>query len=118
VPADRYTLATQHDDVYVLGDAAGIMLKNGKPLPKAGMFANSQGQIVARNIAARLKGEQPKERFDGHGACFIEMGKGLASKGAGNFYAEPNPQVTMAFPTPFHHWAKVVLEKYWLNYVY
>lgn len=118
VPVDRHTLVTRHDDVYVLGDAAGIMLKNGKPLPKAGMFANSQGQIVARNIAAKLKGEQPNERFDGHGACFIEMGKGLASKGSGNFYAEPNPEVKMAFPTPFHHWAKVVLEKYWLNYVY
>lgn len=118
VPVDRHTLATQYDDVYVLGDSAGISLKNGKALPKAGVFANRQGAVVARNIVAKLKGDTPEARFDGHGACFIEMGKGLASKGAGDFYAEPNPEVKMAFPTPFHHWAKVVLEKYWLNYVY
>jgi sulfide:quinone oxidoreductase len=102
----------------VLGDAAGIALKNGKPLPKAGMFANGQASVVARNIAAGLEGTAPAARFDGHGACFIEMGKGLASKGVGDFYADPNPKVKMAFPTPFHHWSKVVLEKYWLNFVY
>jgi sulfide:quinone oxidoreductase len=118
VPVDRHTLATKFDDVYVLGDAAGIPLKNGKALPKAGMFANAQGKVVAENIAAKLAGRSPSASFDGNGACFVEMGSGIASKGAGNFYAEPNPEVKMAFPSPFNHWAKVILEKYWLNYVY
>jgi sulfide:quinone oxidoreductase len=117
-PVDRHTLATRFAHVYVMGDAAGITLKNGKALPKAGMFASGQAKVVAQNIIASLNGAQQSARFEGHGACFIEMGKGLASKGSGNFYAEPNPEVAMAFPTPFHHWAKVVLEKYWLNFVY
>jgi sulfide:quinone oxidoreductase len=118
VPVNRQTLATQFDDVYALGDAAGIMLANGKALPKAGMFANGQAKVIAENIVAKLNDKPATATFDGRGACFIEMGKGLASKGSGNFYAEPNPEVSMAFPTPFHHWAKVVLEKYWLNLVY
>jgi sulfide:quinone oxidoreductase len=118
VPVNRQTLATQFDDVYALGDAAGIMLANGKALPKAGMFANGQAKVIAENIVAKLNGKPATAIFDGRGACFIEMGKGLASKGSGNFYAEPNPEVALAFPTPFHHWAKVVLEKYWLNLVY
>lgn len=118
VPVDMHTLQTKFPDVYVLGDSAGIALKNGKSLPKAGMFAASQAKTVAENIAAKLAGRESVARFDGKGACFVEMGKGIASKGAGDFYAEPNPQVNMAFPTPFNHWAKVVLEKYWLNLVY
>ena len=118
VPVDMHTMATKHPDVYVLGDSAGIMLKNGKALPKAGVFAHGQAKVVAENIAAKLKGMPQVASYDGHGSCFIEMGKGMASKGAGNFYAEPDPQVGVAFPTPFNHWGKVIFEKYWLNLIY
>ncbi len=118
VPVDMHTMATKHADVYVLGDSAGIMLKNGKALPKAGVFAHGQAKVVAENIAAKLRGRVQEARYDGHGSCFIEMGKGMASKGAGNFYAEPDPQVGVAFPTPFNHWGKVIFEKYWLNLIY
>lgn len=118
VPVDMHTMATGHADVYVLGDSAGIALKNGKALPKAGVFAHGQAKVVADNIAAKLKGRVPQAFYDGHGSCFIEMGKGMASKGAGNFYAEPDPRVGVALPTPFNHWGKVIFEKYWLNLVY
>lgn len=118
VPVDMHTMASKYPDVYVLGDSAGIPLKNGKSLPKAGVFAHSQAKVVAHNIAAKLAGQNADARFNGHGSCFIEMGKGMASKGAGNFYAEPDPQVGVAFPTPFNHWGKVIFEKYWLNLIY
>lgn len=118
VPVDMHTMATKHPDVYVLGDSAGIMLKNGKALPKAGVFAHGQAKVVAENITAKLRGRAQDAIYDGHGSCFIEMGKGMASKGAGNFYAEPDPLVGVAFPTPFNHWGKVIFEKYWLNLIY
>lgn len=117
-PVDRNTLETKFPGVYVVGDAAGIPLKNGKALPKAGVFAHGQAEAVARNVAASIEGKPQVHRFEGHGACFVEMGGGIAGKGAGNFYAEPDPQVAMAMPGPWNHWAKVLFEKYWLNFKY
>jgi sulfide:quinone oxidoreductase len=117
-PVDRQTLETSFPSVYVIGDSAGIPLKNGKPLPKAGVFAHGQADVVAKNIAASIAGLPATEKFMGHGACFVEMGGGIAGKGSGNFYAEPDPQIAMATPGPWHHWGKVIFEKYWLNLKY
>jgi len=42
----------------------------------------------------------------------------MAGRGAGNFYAEPNPDVRLTMPSPWNHLGKVVFEKYWLNLMY
>ena len=39
--------------------ATGIPLANGMPLPKAGLFAEKEGEAVAARIAARLRGDAP-----------------------------------------------------------
>jgi sulfide:quinone oxidoreductase len=83
----------------------------GKPLPRAGVFAHAQTEVVARNIVHAVEGKVPSERFDGHGACFIETGGGRAGFGAGNFYAEPRPTVRMRRPGWFWHAGKVLFEK-------
>ena len=112
--ADRHTLQTAWPDVYALGDVVSLPLQLGKPLPKAGVFAHRQAEVVARNIAAQLAGAPPTERFDGHGECFVEIGDGKAAYGSGNFYAEPLPAVTLREPGRAWHLAKVVFEKAWL----
>lgn len=114
VPVDRETLATKHPKVWAIGDVTAIPLKMGRPLPKAGVFAGAQAEVVARNIAAAWSGREPTARFDGHGMCFLEIGGGLAGMGSGNFYAEPLPDVRMRFPNPFWHLSKMLYEKYWL----
>ncbi|MEX1072284.1 MAG: FAD-dependent oxidoreductase [Chloroflexota bacterium] len=98
VKVDRGTLETGHEQVYAIGDATAIPLANGMPLPKAGLFAQEQGEAVAARIAARLRGEQPTATFDGRGACFIEMGDGMASTISGDFYADP-PAVALSEPS-------------------
>lgn len=45
----------------------------------------------------------------------VELGHGVAAIGAGNFYATPNPAVTLEPPKTLWHWGKVLLEKYWLS---
>jgi sulfide:quinone oxidoreductase len=50
VPVDRHSLATRFDRVHAIGDVTTIPLKLGKPLPKAGVFAHAQAEVVARNI--------------------------------------------------------------------
>lgn len=114
IPVDRFTLATKYQDVYAIGDVAGIPLTNGKPLPKAGVLAHGQAEIVANNIAATINGSGNQESFSGHGECFLEVGDGMAGMGKGNFYAEPNPDIKMKPPSRLLHFGKILFEKYWL----
>ena len=114
IAVDRETMATQFPGVYAIGDVTSIPLKMGRPLPKAGVFANGQAQVVARNIARAWTGQGEAARFDGHGMCFLEAGGGMAGVGSGNFYAEPLPDVRMRHPNPLWHMGKILYEKYWL----
>ena len=114
VTVDRATLATGFPGVYAIGDVTGIPLAIGKPLPKAGVFAHGQAEVVARNIAAEINAAPASARFLGHGECFLETGASRAGMGSGNFYAEPTPQIALRSPGRLLHLAKVLYEKYWL----
>ncbi len=114
VAVDRATLATPFPGVYAIGDVTGIPLAIGKPLPKAGVFAHGQAEVVAHNIVAEITGKGLKTQFHGEGACFIEAGDGQAGFGSGNFYAEPAPRMKLRPAGRLLHWGKVAYEKYWL----
>ena len=111
---DRHTLQTRWPNVYAIGDVVSIPLALGKPLPKAGVFAHKEAEIVAENIAQAVAGQVQSARFDGHGECFIEIGGGKAGFGGGDFYAEPKPAVTLHQPSWRWHLGKVWVEKSWL----
>ncbi len=114
VPVDRDTMETEFEGVYALGDITGIMLVTGKPLPKAGVFAEREADVVANNLFHAITGKGTPSRFDGEGECFIETGDGKAGFGKGNFYAEPAPQIKLRMPSRTLHLGKVAFEKYWL----
>ena len=50
IPVDPATLATTFPDVYAVGDVTSV------GTPKAGVFAESQGKVVADAIVARHRG--------------------------------------------------------------
>jgi len=114
VTVDRATLATNFSGIHAVGDVTGVPLAIGKPLPKAGVFAHSEGEVVAGNIAAEIEGRTPVARFTGHGECFVETGDGRAGYGRGNFYAEPTPRVALRPPSWWLHLGKLAYEKFWL----
>lgn len=114
VPVDRGTMETKFDGVYALGDITGIMLVTGKPLPKAGVFAEREAEVVANNLIHAITGKGARRRFAGEGECFVETGGGRAGFGKGNFYAEPAPQIRLRKPSRALHLGKVAFEKYWL----
>ena len=116
VSVDRHTLETRFSGVYAIGDVVSIPLQLGKPLPKAGVFAHLEAEVVARNVAAAILGQSGGERFDGHGECFVETGGGKAAFGTGNFYAEPVPAVTLRQPSRWLHLGKVLFEAVWLRF--
>lgn len=114
VSVDAHTLQTKHDDVYAIGDNTAVKLENGLALPKAGVFAHAEANVVARNIAAKAMHKPQAARFDGHGFCWIETGDGRAAFGRGDFYATPNPDIKLQPPTRRMHIAKILFEKYWV----
>lgn len=115
IPVDGNTLTTGREGVYAIGDVTAIPLGGGRFLPKAGVFASAEAEVVARRIAAELAGEPPTARFDGHGSCFVELGGGVAAYASGDFYAEGGPRVNLRRSGRIWHWSKVALEQYWLR---
>jgi sulfide:quinone oxidoreductase len=114
VAVDRQTMQTRFPGVYAVGDVTTIPLKIGKPLPKAGVFAHAQAEVVVKNIAHSITGKGNGAAFDGAGKCFIEIGDGKAGVGSGNFFAEPAPEVKL-YPASWRwHMGKVLFEKLWL----
>jgi sulfide:quinone oxidoreductase len=120
IPVDANTLTTRAEGVYALGDVTIIPLPGrfqpdaALTLPKAGVFAHRQAEVVAFNLAGEILDRTERHAFDGLGGCFVELGDGRAGYGAGNFYHSQAPAVTLRAPTRYWHWAKVLVEKYWL----
>jgi sulfide:quinone oxidoreductase len=120
VTVDRPTLKTKHENVYALGDVTMIPIPGRwKPdvplmLPKAGVFAHGQAEIVSRRVAAEIRGAGAQSDFTGVGYCMLEAGESLAGFAYGNFFAEPSPQVELRQLGQLWHIGKVVFEKWWL----
>jgi sulfide:quinone oxidoreductase len=73
IPTDPATLhAKTADNVFAIGDATDLRAS------KAGSVAHFEGEILAENIEAFLRGEPLPARFDGHANCFVETGGGKA----------------------------------------
>ncbi len=115
IPVDPGTLRTEHEGVFAIGDVTSVRLPSGKSLPKAGVFAHNEAQVVAREIADEIQGRKDRARFDGGGYCWIELGDGRAGFAGGNFYNDPDPRVRSARPGRLWHWGKVAFEKWWLR---
>lgn len=116
LPVDKATLETAIEGVYAIGDVASIGLADGKFLPKAGVFAHAQAEVVASRISEVLQGRSPREVFDGAGSCFLELGDGKAGYAKGDFYGESGPKVTMRREGYHWHIGKLAFEEYWLRF--
>ncbi|AQS65961.1 NAD(P)/FAD-dependent oxidoreductase [Streptomyces pactum] len=114
VPVDAHTQKTIIDGVWALGDVASITLTNGKPLPKAAVFAKGQAEAVAQGVARHLGYDAPEPHFAGEGHCYLELGGHLAAKGAGDFYHPDGPKIEMSQPSEELHRAKEREEQEWL----
>jgi len=109
-------MTTKFDNVYAIGDCTVITLANGKALPKAGVFAKSQAQILAYNLAHQItKSSAAQKKFDGRGGCFLEVGHKKAAYAKGDFYHEPDPLVNLKPPSRLYYYFKTLYEKYWLK---
>jgi len=101
IPVDPQTLRVKTrpevGELYAVGDVATIPLPGRyKPdvalsLPKAGVFAEAHGRVVAHQIAAKILSRASSETFDGRGYCYLETGRERAVRGDGSFFELPHP---------------------------
>ncbi len=94
------TLETGFGDVYAIGDVTEVLMADGRPLPKAGVFAEGEGATVAARVAARLAGREPEVTFSGEGSCYLEVGRGEAMVVRGRFLEKPAPAIELLGPSP------------------
>ena len=95
VPVDQANLRTRFPGVYALGDAC----TGPRPVPKAGIFAESAALVVADDIAAAISGAEPPAPFEGSGICYAEFGAGLVSKVEINFLGGETPEARRYDPS-------------------
>jgi sulfide:quinone oxidoreductase len=108
IPVDPQTLrvkqAPDAREVYAVGDVTMVPLPGrykpdvGLSLPKAGVFAEAHGRIVAHQIAAKILNRTPDEAFDGKGYCYLETGAKRAVKADGSFFELPHPVMQKRTP--------------------
>ncbi|OFW08433.1 MAG: hypothetical protein A3H96_21265 [Acidobacteria bacterium RIFCSPLOWO2_02_FULL_67_36] len=121
IAVDAQTLATKYEHVFAIGDVTTVPIPGRwKPdvplmLPKAGVFAHAQARVVARRIAAEVKGTAPTDRFCGDGFCMLEAGEELAGVAFGDFFHEPSPDVRVKSVGRAWHLGKVLFERWWLS---
>ena len=84
-------------------------------LPKAGVFAHLQAEVVAKNIAQTIKGEKAGDIFCADGYCMLEAGEDLSGFAYGDFFGEPHPKVQLKRVGKKWHIGKVLFEKWWLS---
>lgn len=115
IPVDPHTLESAAPRLWAMGDNASITLGNGKPLPKAAVFARGQAAAVAAGVARRLGYDTPEIKFDGVGHCYLEIGGHQAARGVGDFYADGGPKVALFDPSEELHREKELEESSWLD---
>jgi sulfide:quinone oxidoreductase len=111
VSVNSRTLETPFPGVYAIGDVVQIAMSNGKPLPKAGVFAEAMGETVADRIAATFTEQEPQATFTGEGGCYLEVGSGQAMMVKGHFLAVPDPEIGLTEASPQYLEQKRSFEK-------
>jgi len=92
IPVEPATLATRFPDVYAIGDVTSV------GTPKAGVFAEGAGRVVAEHLIARIRGDATPDPYRGQGSCYIEFGDHLVGRVDVDFLSGPQP--TAAFSAP------------------
>ncbi|MCC5925644.1 MAG: NAD(P)/FAD-dependent oxidoreductase [Bacteroidetes bacterium] len=110
VEVNRDTLKTDFDHVYAIGDITTITLGESTQLPKAGVFAQHQAQVVAHNIVREIYGKSADKLFKAEGNYIMDLGDGKASKVGGDFY---NNEVDIKEAGVMNQWMKQLQERSW-----
>ena len=117
IPVNPQNLATKHKDVYAIGDVSSIETPHGHVpyLPKAGVFAQGQAEVVANNVAVSITGKGQLKQWDGRGSCHLQVSKSESAFLQGSFLSNP-PKLEFYPANRKWYLDKVKREKAWLEW--
>ncbi len=98
VAIDRNTLKTRFKNVFAVGDVTEIKV-GAMALPKAGIFAEEQAKVAAKQIIDEINGRSPVATFAGQGYCFMEMGNRRAGYLEADFFNSAGPAIRLEEPS-------------------
>ena len=93
IPVDSKNLQTRFPNVFAVGDVTTV------GVPKAGVFAERAGRVVAESLIAAVQGGEQPEPYDGIGSCYIEFGSGRVGRVDVDFFSGPKPTGTLQTPS-------------------
>lgn len=115
INVDKFTLRTNYENVFAIGDVTEIKVNQYIALPKAGIFAEAEAKVVSQQIIDEItnnnnnKSQNP--RFDGKGYCFMEIGGKKAGFIDADFYNEAGPTTRLESPSEESYHRKVDFER-------
>jgi sulfide:quinone oxidoreductase len=98
VTVDRSTMKTKFSNVFAVGDVTEIKV-GAMALPKAGIFAEEQGKVAARQIADEISDRPAVTTFAGQGYCFMEVGNRRAGYLEADFFNPAGPAIRLEVPS-------------------
>ena len=110
INVDKFSLKTDYQNVFAIGDVNEIKVNENVAIPKAGVFAEAQAKVVSQQIIDDIENNRDKlssSKFDGKGFCFMEVGDKKAGYIAADFYNEDGP-VTLLEPPSNESYGKEI----------
>jgi len=95
IPIDR-DCKTSFENIFAIGDVTVLPVGEKLAVPKAGIFAEGEGIIVAKNIISKIQSKKEIELFDGKGGCFIESGKDTAAVLEVDMFSDSKPSTKLS----------------------
>lgn len=102
---------TSHENVYAVGDVTTLPAGEKLAVPKAGVFAEGEGEIVAGDILSRILSGGKGALYDGRGGCFLESGRNTAALIEVDMFGHPEPRTRITESTAGHLDAKREFER-------
>jgi sulfide:quinone oxidoreductase len=93
IPVDPLTLETSYPGVFAVGDVTSV------GTPKAGVFSERQGAVVADRIIAVSRAEPGTAEYDGLGMCYLEFGNDEVARVSVRFVSGQAPTGTYEAPS-------------------
>lgn len=113
INVDKFSLKTDYQNVFAIGDVNEIKVNENMAIPKAGVFAEAQAKVVSQQIIVDIENnrELSTSKFDGKGFCFMEVGDKKAGYIAADFYNEGGPVTVLEPPSKESYEKKLDFEK-------
>ena len=114
INVDKFSLKTDYQNVFAIGDVNEIKVTENVAIPKAGVFAEAQAKVVNQQIIDDIENNKDKRsssKFDGKGFCFMEVGNKKAGYISADFYNENGPVTLLEPPSKESYEKKINFER-------